>query len=233
MNFPDPLLRGRLIRRYKRFLADVDLDGHGVVTAHVPNTGSMMGLDLPGSPVLVSVHEGKQRKLPYTLELVESHGGWVGVNTSLPNRIVEEAIVAGRIPSLRRFARLRREVRYGERSRIDLLLENGGEKCFIEVKNVTLRAQGSRLALFPDAVTERGRRHLLDLADEVLSGNRAVMFFLVNRPDCTRMAPAEAIDPAYAEALRRAVREGVEVLAYRTRTSPEGITVDRKVPVLI
>jgi sugar fermentation stimulation protein A len=222
---------GVLLKRYKRFLADVRLDDGTVVTAHVPNTGSMRSTRDPGSRVALSYHPLPTRKLKWTLEMVRaSSGAWVGVNTMHPNRIVEEAIREGRIATLRGYRDIRREVPYGRSSRIDLLLSSPKKKaCYVEVKNVTYRE--GRVALFPDAVTERGTRHLLELRDMVARGYRGIAFFLVNRCDCTMMGPARGIDPRYAETLWRVLDSGVEALAYRAEATLTEIRIDRKIPL--
>lgn len=222
------LIRARFLRRYQRFLADVVLDGR-TVTVHVPNTGSMATL-------LPEAHEEREcwlaaattpgRKLPYTLVLLGlADQGLALVDTSLPNRLVEAGIVAGRIPELAGYATLRREVAYGQSSRIDLLLDDPTKgSCHIEVKNVTMAGAPGR-AVFPDAVTARGRKHLEELTQLARAGRRAVQFFLVARTDCTRAGLAVDIDPMYAEALRMAQEAGVEVIAYRATISPGSITV--------
>lgn len=231
MRFETALVTGRLVRRHKRFLAEVVLDSGERVTAHVPNTGSMKSTDAPGSPVALSHHPDPGRKLAWTLELVRAGRSWVGVNTARPNRIVEEAIAAGRIGPLRGYREIRREVKYGERSRIDLLLEGRKGLCYVEVKNVTYRE--GRLGLFPDAVTERGARHLRELAEMVRQGHRGVIFFLVNRDDCTAFGPAREIDPRYGELLDRVVAQGVEPLAYRVKNTLRGSEIDRKLRVAL
>ena len=211
MYFENDLTLGILLKRYKRFLADVELEDGKVVTAHVPNTGSMKSTNEPGSRVAMSYNPLPSRKLKWSLELVQAQKHWVGVNTSLTNRIVEEAIVGRRIGPLRGAWEIRREVKYGKSSRIDLLLEKGGARCYVEVKNVTYK-QGRR-ALFPDAVTARGAKHLLELAEMVRQGHRAVAFFLVNRGDCSSMGPAWEIDPKYSQLLKRVSKQGVELMA--------------------
>ena len=232
MRYESTLTRGKLIRRYRRFLADVELPGGEVVVAHVPNTGSMKSTRAPGSPVALSYHPAAHRKLPWTLELVRVGDAWVGVNTGRPNRIVEEAIDQGRIGPLKGYPLVRREVKYGKRaSRVDLLLERDDERCYVEVKNVTYRE--GRQGLFPDAVTERGAKHLKELADMVHAGHRAVIFFLVNRVDCASMAPARAIDPAYGRLLDRVAAEGVELLAYRVKNDLRESRIDRKLRVVL
>lgn len=235
MRFPTPLVRGRLVRRYKRFLADVSLDGGEVVTATCPNTGSMLGLAVPGAVVWLSVSASPTRKYPHTWELVEADLGrgpvLVGINTGHPNRLVAEAIAAGRIPEVAGYASLRREVKYGRSSRIDILLEDPGKGlAYVEIKNVHLsRAAG--LAEFPDSVTERGVKHLVELSAMVAAGHRAVMLYLVQRADAERFALAGDIDPRYAAAFAAARAAGVEAIAYACRLTPEEITVARAIPV--
>ena len=181
--FPTHLYPGKLIRRYQRFLADVELADGTVVTAHCPNTGSMRGCNLPGSPVFLSSSSNPARKYHYTWELVQADGCWVGLNTLLPNRLVREGIENGVIGELAGYPLIRPEVKYGENSRIDLLLEGPAGRCYVEVKNVTMVAGG--IALFPDAVTERGQKHLRELMEVVRNGERGVIFFVVQRADGT------------------------------------------------
>lgn len=236
MQFPDPLLRGRLIRRYKRFLADIELDSGETVTAHCANPGSMMGLAEPGLEAWLSPARNPARKLRYSWEMVATPEGLVGINTALPNKLVEEAISAGRIPELMGYADMRREVPYGKNSRIDLLLTGGnGPTCHVEVKSVTLRRRATDdggLAEFPDSVTARGTKHLVELTDIVRNGGRAAMLFLVQRQDCTRFAIAEDIDPAYGAALGQARKAGVEMLCYTCTLSPYAIEVSKALPFL-
>lgn len=230
MRYP-PLLAGRLIRRYKRFLADVRLADGRVVTAHSPNTGAMTGCAVPGSAVRLSRAEGAHRKLGFTWELARAGRSWVMVNTHRANRIAEEAIRAGRIPELAGYGSLRREVRYGKSSRIDLLLEEGpaGSRALVEVKNVTLVEEGR--ALFPDAVTERGRKHLQEMLAARDGRTRAVMLYCVSRGDAGAFAPAESVDRVYARTLRLAARKGLEALAYACRVGPAEVTLRRPLPV--
>jgi sugar fermentation stimulation protein A len=224
-----PILRGRLIQRYERFLADVELADGSTLTAHCPNTGSLLGCLAAGSHVVLRDSQDERRKLRHTLQAIRVDGHWVNVDTSLPNRVVREAIVAGRVPELVGYDDVRAEVAYGRGSRADLLLTRGAERCWVEVKSTTLARDG--VALFPDAVTERGRKHLGELARAVRRGERAVQFFLVSRGDVVRFAPAADIDPEYAKALRRAVRAGVEVLAYTARVEPRRLELARALPV--
>jgi sugar fermentation stimulation protein A len=233
MRFHAPLQRGRLVQRYKRFLADVALDGGATVTAHCANSGAMAGLKAPDSVVWLSPASNPDRKRKYTWELVEADGGLVGINTAWPNHLAVEAIRAGIIAPLAGYARLRQEVRYGRNSRIDVLLEDDARPaCYVEVKNVHLRRDGS-LAEFPDAVTARGAKHLEELGDMVEAGHRAAMLYLVQRMDCDRFAVAGDIDPTYAAGLRRARERGVEVLCYACRLTTEEIVVDRPLALTI
>lgn len=233
MRFSAPLKPARLIKRYKRFLADVALDEGGEVTAHCPNPGSMMGLKAPGLRCWVSVHDDPRRKLKHTLELVEADGALVAMNTQNPNKIAEEAITAGRIAPLTGYASLRREVKYGENSRIDLLLEDPARApSWVEVKNCHLmRTPG--LAEFPDSVTTRGAKHLGELIKRVEAGDRAVQLFIVQRPDCSRLSPARDLDPVYAQALEAAKSAGVEILAYGCRIDLTGVELDAPMEVVL
>ena len=231
MKFPDPLISGRLARRYKRFLADVELEGGETVTAHCPNPGSMMGLAEPGMTVWLSRARNPKRKLKYSWELVAADDTLVGINTGHPNGLVAEAIAAGAMPELAGFERLRQEVRYGKNSRIDILLENdGAPPCYVEVKNVHLR-RSPGLAEFPDSVTARGAKHLVELGDMVESGARAAMVYLVQRNDCETFKIAADIDPNYDKALGVALERGVEALCYACEVAPEGIELVRALPV--
>lgn len=231
MKLPRPLYPGILLRRYQRFLADVRLDDGACVTAHCPNSGSMKGCAAPGDRVLLSMSANPRRKLAYTWELVEVNGLWAGINTGLPNRLVAEAVAAGRIPELAGYDSIRPEVRYGENGRIDILLSGPAGLCYVEVKNVTM-VEGGR-ALFPDAATLRGQKHLKELMREVREGNRGVIFFVVQRADADALAPANGIDPEYGRLLRLAVKGGVEALAWQARVGPEEIFLDRPLPVCL
>jgi sugar fermentation stimulation protein A len=252
------LYRGTLIKRYKRFMADVRLDSlehqpvasgdtlgseknqqseteepdlseYGeVVTAHCPNTGSMLECSEPGRKVYLSRHNNPKRKLKYTWDMIEMPGSLVGTNTMVPNKLVKASIEAGKVPELEDFDSVRSEVKYGQNSRIDLLLEKGDCSCFVEIKNCTLVIDG--VALFPDAVTSRGLKHLVELQDQVRMGDRSVMFYLVQRMDATLFRPADHIDPAYGRELRRALKNGVEILAYDVILDLEGIRLNRPVP---
>lgn len=226
-----PLVAGTLVKRYKRFLADVTLEDGSLVTVHCPNSGSMMGCATPGSRVLLSSSSNSTRKYPFGWELVQVDGFWVGINTGLPNRLTREAIEDGTVVELQGYATIRPEVPYGERSRIDLLLEGLTGRCFVEVKNVTLEESGR--ALFPDAVTTRGQKHLRELMRVVREGDRGVIFFTVQRGDANSVSPADMIDPEYGRLLRLAMDNGVEALAYRALVTPEEIKLTERLPVLV
>ena len=225
MKFPDPLLKGRLVQRYKRFLADVELENGQKITAHCANPGSMLGVNDPGSEVWVSPARNPDRKLKYTWELVRVGKSLVGINTTYPNKIVQEAIEDQKIPNLLGYHSLKREVKYGKNSRIDILLASSDRPpCFVEVKSVTLKRK--YLAEFPDAITARGTKHLGELSDQVKAGNRSVMFYLIQRDDCEGFTVADDIDPAYAQALSIAMEAGVEVLCYQCKLTSKEITID-------
>ncbi len=229
MRFPSPLIPATLIRRYKRFLADVTLANGEEITAHVANPGAMTGLDAPGSRVWLSKSDNPKRKLPYSWELVEVDFGsgaeLVGVNTGHPNALVGEALQAKAIPELADYTSVRREVKYGKNSRIDFLLESDGQPpCYVEIKNVHLmRTPG--LAEFPDSVTARGAKHLDELASMVEAGARAVMLYLIQIGSAERFALARDIDRAYGQAFDHARKVGVEALAWKCAISREGIVV--------
>ena len=235
MRFSAPLVPATLIRRYKRFLADVTLPSGEQITAHVANPGSMIGIAPAGARVWLSKSDNPKRKLPYSWELIEVDLGSgqeiVGVNTAHPNAIVGEALAVGAIKELADYDRVRREVKYGVNSRVDFLLEHDARPpCYVEIKNVHLmRAKG--LAEFPDAVTARGAKHLDELAAMVAAGHRAVMLFLIQIGSAERFSLARDIDAAYGKAFDRARAAGVEALAYRCRLTCEGIEVDTAVPI--
>ncbi len=231
MKFHKPLLPATLIRRYKRFLADVELADGTRLTVHCPNPGAMTSCSEPGRPVWISDSENPKRKLRYTLEMIRMGRSWVGVNTANPNPAVEGFIRAGKIPELAGYDELRREVNTGD-SRIDLRLRNTlatRPDCYVEIKSSSLRVDSH--AAFPDAVTVRGRKHLLELETLVSGGLRGVIFFFVSRSDCRRFRPADEIDPAYGETLRQVLASGVEALAYRTRFSTRGIQLMDRLPI--
>jgi len=230
------LLRGILIQRYKRFLADVRLDDGRLITATCPNTGSMLGLTAPGSIVWLSQSDSPTRKYPFTWELVEADLGagpaLVGINTGHPNKLVAEALVGERIRALAGYPTLRREVRYGRNSRIDILLECSQKGlCYVEIKNVHLSRRHG-LAEFPDSVTARGVKHLIEMSDMVRQGHRAVMVFLIQRSEARRLSLARDIDPGYGAAFDKARGAGVETIALRCRVGVDEIAVDRPVPIV-
>ena len=230
----DAHLRARFVRRYKRFFAEVEVDGGRTLTVHCPNPGSMLGLDRPGAAVRCSESDNPRRKLRHTLEMVRVGRAWVGVHTGRANALAARALGAQVLPALSGYARLEREVRVAGGSRLDFRLEGhprDRRTAYVEVKSVTL-AEGD-LALFPDSVTERGRRHLEALMRLRRGGARAVLLYLVQRADCARVAPADRIDPAYARTLREAARCGVEILALGARVTARSIAVERCLPVAL
>jgi len=233
MRYDLPLLRGVLLRRYQRFLADVRLDGGRLVTAHCPNPGAMTSSAEAGRPVLLSDHgEGGARRLRYTWEAIRMPSAWVNVNTARANRVVAEALAAGAIEELRGYERVRPEAPLGRASRVDFLLTAPRRPdCYLEVKSATLRV--GRAALFPDARSERALRHVLELGRLARRGRRAVLLFLVGRADCRAVGPADHVHPEYGEALRRAAGRGLEVLAYRARVSPRGVALGCRLPVVL
>ena len=230
MEFKVPLQKATLVRRYKRFLSDMLLPNGTKVVAHCANSGSMLGLTEPGSEVWLSPNTNPKAKLDWRWELVRIDGQLVGINTSNPNRIVEAAIEGDEIAELRGYESIRREVRYGLNSRIDLLLEAPDkEPCFVEVKNVTLKRKDH--AEFPDAVTKRGEKHLRELACMRAGGNRALMFYLVQRDDCNSFRLAADLDPAYTKTFFEARDAGVEAVCYACDISPTFIRIARQIPI--
>ena len=230
MLWPQPLARGRLLARYKRFFADVRLDDGREITAHCPNPGAMLGLNTPGLRALVSPSANPKRSLAWTLEMVEADEGLVGINTMRPNALVAEALADGAIPALTGYEHVRREVRYGAASRVDFLLQSAGRPpCWLEVKNCHLRRAGD-LAEFPDCIAARSRRHLAELAARVAVGERAVQLFVVQRTDCTRFAACVELDPAYAAALDEAHAAGVEILVHACDIDERQIRIGRALP---
>ncbi len=230
MRFEQPLIEGILVRRYKRFLADVRLRNGENITAHCANPGSMLGCCEPGSKVLLSVHDDPGRRFKHQLEIIYAGRTPVGIHTGRPNSVVAEGIESGAVEELAGYAKLRREVPYGRDSRIDLLLEgNGLRTCFVEVKNVTMAHDN--VAYFPDAVTARGTRHMSELTNLVREGYRAMVFFVAQRSDVAGFRPAEHIDTEFAQALRDAAARGVEVVCYRAKVTRKGIGLDSKLKV--
>lgn len=224
-------MEATLLKRYKRFLADIKFETGEVTTAHCPNTGSMETCYQPGGKILVSPSDNPARKLKWTWELTKTPLGYIGVNTSRPNQLVVEAIHSGLIQSLKGYQDIKTEVAYGEqKSRIDILLSNPS-KCFIEVKNATLLDIDRNLILFPDSVTTRGQKHLSELTLEVQKGHRAIIFFVVNRPDGHAFSIAKEIDPLYAKLMKNALDHGVEIMAWRTKASEFGISLIEEVAI--
>ncbi len=231
-----PLVSGTLIKRYKRFLADVILETGEVITAHCPNSGSMKGCAVPGSLVFLSQSDNPKRKYRYTWELVEGPGTLIGINTQVPNKLVKHAIEKGLIPELSGYDRVTGEVKTSTHTRLDLLLEKTQHpenketrKCYVEIKNCTLVEEG--MAMFPDAVTERGQKHLEELETLVSQGHRGVIFFLIQRMDAKEFRPADEIDKAYGEKLRKAFQNGVEILVRDTVIHTERIRIGHPLPI--
>jgi len=225
------LIPATLVRRYKRFLADIRFPDGTEAVAHCANSGSMMGCAEPGSDILVSANTNPKAKLDWRWEMVRDGDTWICINTSRPNRLVENAIAARSIAQLAEHSSLKREVKYGTNSRIDLLLEQDGQQIYIEIKNVTLKR--TELAEFPDAVTARGTKHLAELSDMVAAGHRAIMFYAINRNDCQAMTTAKDIDPAYAKALKRAQAAGVELIAYDVDNGPDFSRLGKPIEVMV
>ncbi len=222
-------ISGKLIKRYKRFFADVQLDNNKeIVTAHCPNTGSMLGLLGEGNAVKLSEANKKDRKLKFTLEIIKSNGASVGVNTHRANRIVEAALLSNKIKGIKKIIHIKREVRYGENSRIDFLVNNKDEEIYIEVKNVTLSLKKG-IAEFPDAITERGSKHLKELSKIKDKKTRAIMLYLIQRDDCKYFQIAKEIDEKYNSNLKKAIESGVEVLCYNCKFKNNKIELDKKI----
>ena len=234
MKFSPPLIQARLIKRYKRFLADVVFSDGSESVAHCANTGSMLGLREPDSTIYLAPNTNPKAKLDYRWELIDVGSSLVGINTGRANAIVEEAINAGQVAALKGYHTLKREVKYGQNSRIDILLsdpedEMSPSKCYVEVKSVTL-ADGTT-ALFPDSVTTRGAKHLNELIAMKKAGYRSVMLYLIQRSDCDNFRPAGKIDPQYEKELKKAYAAGVEILAYSCHVSREEISLQKQVPI--
>lgn len=224
-----PLVEGTLVRRYKRFLADVILADGTAVTAHCPNSGSMTECSLAGAPVYLSTHDNPKRKLKYTWELIRMPTSLVGVNTLIPNKLVARAAADGRVPELAGYDTVRTEVAVGNHTRLDVKLSGEGRRdCFVEVKNCTLVTDG--VALFPDARTTRGQKHLETLLRLRQAGHRALMFFVIQRMDARSFAPAVSIDPEYSRTLQQVVAQGVEMAVYDVSIDLDGIGLNRKLP---
>lgn len=234
MDFDNPLLPAVLLRRYKRFLADVRLPAGEILTVHCPNTGSMRGCSAAGSSVMIARAANPRRKYAYTLEMVRVGSVWVGINTGRTNHLVREAIENGVIEEFGAVERMTAEVKISEGSRLDFLLYSGSRRIYVEVKNCTLVGEGEELqtAMFPDAVTSRGARHLDELMRLKASGFEAAILFCVQRSDAVCFAPAESIDPEYSRLLAMAARQGVLVLAYGAEVGPARIVVTRRLPVV-
>lgn len=233
MRFQTPLIPGRLIRRYNRFLSDIRLEDGEVVKAHCPNPGAMLGLKDEGLKVWLEPNDDPKKKLKYGWRLVEfENGHWAGIDTSVPNRVVKEALMAGQVTQLSAYKTVRPEVKYGQNSRVDFLLtQEGLPDAYVEVKNAHLLREDD-WAEFPDSVTTRGAKHLAELSDMVAQGHRAVMLYLVQRTDCARIKMAADLDPAYAAAFAKAHAAGVEMLCYDTTISTYGVQLARPLPVV-
>ncbi len=228
MRFTSSLVQGTLIKRYKRFLADIRMQDGKIMTVHCPNTGTMLSCSAPDSPVYLSRSDNPKRKYPYTLEMIKANSTWVGVNTARTNGLVTEGIKKGQITEFLNIDTIRAEVRTSDHTRLDLQVDHEGISTFIEIKNCSLAIDGC--AMFPDAVTTRGTKHLNELTRLSLGGRRACIFFLVQRTDADRFSPALQIDPIYAKTLLQAVKAGVMVLVYQAEVSPRGIKIIRPLP---
>jgi len=234
MQFSPPLIKGKLIKRYKRFLADVTLDSGEEITAHCANTGAMTGCMPAGANVWLSVSDNPKRKYPHSWQLVEVKPDVLAcINTSLTNKLAHEALMQNQIEELSGFESCRSEVPYGdEGSRVDFVLEYADCKAYVEVKHVTLSTEEG-VGSFPDAVTKRGQKHLRELIQQLKCGDRAVLLFIIMRTDVNLVTPADSVDAEYGRLLREAVREGVEVLAYRAKIDPTGMSIDRAIPLML
>lgn len=231
MHFTPPLIPGRLLKRYNRFLADIALDTGETITAHCANPGALLGGTTPDLRVWVSHCPSPSRKLSYSWHIVEMDGTYVGVDTSLPNKLAEEAILEGKIPELGGYSALKREVKYGQNSRIDLLLTSPDKPlCYVEVKNVHFKRKEA--AEFPDCPTVRGAKHLQELESVATQGARAVMLYIIQRNDCSHLQFAADLDPVYAASAAHAFTHGVEALAYDCAITPEGVRIEKRLPVM-
>ena len=229
MQFKQELQPGILIKRYKRFLADIELADKKRLTIHCPNTGSMLGCSEPGSPVMISRSDNPGRKYPHTLEMVQAGSTWVGVNTSLTNKLVREALEKRKVKEFGRLDSIVQEVKTSAHTRLDFVMEREGARIYMEVKNCSLAE--NRVAMFPDAVTARGTKHLHELAALKEQGHKAAVFFCVQRSDADCFMPAHHIDPVYAKTLANVMSKGVMILAYQADVSPKEIKIARKLPV--
>jgi len=227
LKFEKELVHGKLIKRYKRFLADIELDTGEIVVAHCTNSGSMKSCLENGAEVYLTPVDDPKRKTKFTWEMIKIDVDWIGINTGNPNKLAYEALLNGEIPGLDEFTIVKREVKFGN-SRFDVYAENDQEKCFVEVKNVSMKA--NEYALFPDAVTTRGQKHLKTLIDVKNQGMRAVMLYIIQRSDVQLFAPAKEIDPAYARLLKQAHSAGVEIFPMQAKVSPSEITLSKKLP---
>lgn len=227
MNFKKKLISGELIKRYKRFFVDVKIDNK-TVTAHCPNTGSMMGLLEKGNKVWLSKSDNPKRKLKYTLQVIESNGSKVGVNTHLTNKIALDAIYKSKIQNFKNYDFVKQEIKFGNNTRFDLLLTKKNKKIFIEVKNVTLSRQKG-IAEFPDAITSRGQKHIQELLNANKQGYNIYLLFVIQRDDCNKLKIAKDIDPKYCELLTKAVKKNLNILCYDCKFSTKGIKLNRKI----
>ena len=228
MEYSPPLIEGTIIKRYKRFLVDVELKDGEVITAHSANTGSMKTCLEPGWKCLLSFHDNPKRKLKYGLEMTSNGSTWIGVNTHLPNKIVLEAIKNGEIKELEGYDFIKPEYKVGD-SRIDIFLSRGDQQCFVEIKNVTMLGDKGTV-LFPDSKTERGQKHLRELAGLIKKGHRGVMFYLVQREDVDLFMPATEIDPEYSRLLEEGHKNGLEILVYQCWVKRDGIKIRKPLP---
>jgi sugar fermentation stimulation protein A len=230
MNFPTPLESGILLKRYKRFLADIKMDDNREITVHCPNSGSMRSCSTPGSKVQISRSLNPKRKYPFTLEMIRENSTWIGINTSLTNDLVVEGINNGTIVELQNPDSIQREIRTSAYSRLDIMLKKGPQKIYLEVKSCTLVVD--RCAMFPDAVTSRGTRHLKELVNLVRQGEQGIIFFLVQRMDADCFRPATHIDPLYANTLKQVHNQGVQILVYQAEVTPGEIRIVNSLPFL-
>ncbi len=231
MQFETPLQSATLIKRYKRFLADVTTAEGRKITVYCPNTGTMRSCSTPGSQVMLSTSPNLNRKYPQTLEMIRNNDTWIGVNTGLTNTIVAEAIHEGRIKEFQNIDSITKEVVTSKSSRLDLLLERGEKKIYVEIKNCSLVEEG--WAMFPDAVTTRGTKHLEELASLVKQGHQGVIFFCIQRSDADRFRPAAHIDPVYASTLAKVSKKGVQIIAYQAEVRPESISIRKAIPCFL